>query len=285
MTFATTILHRLETVEAAQPRLTWYGPEDERVELSGRVLANWVTKATNLLVEESDVEPGSRVELDLSVHWRSLVWGLATLVAGGELVLPAAADDEDDRPEERPDEDEGWGQEADPWDDEDEVEPEEKEDEAFVAHVSAESDVIVTNRTDGAAQAEVVLVIALPALAMQVSEALPVGALDAAAGLMGQGDELTFVEEPDGADVALRLPGDEQISYDGLAAWSAGQLPAALRETTGARVLCRPDALAQSLAHAIATWHAGGSVVLIAEDVPAGQVRHIADTEHVGHRC
>src|SRR5690625_3641474 len=95
MTFATTILDRLATIDSAQPRLTWYGAEDERVELSGRVLANWVIKAANLLVEDSDVEPGSRVSLDLPVHWRSLVWGLATLVAGGELVLPSP-DEEDD---------------------------------------------------------------------------------------------------------------------------------------------------------------------------------------------
>ena len=33
------------------PALTWYGPDGERVELSQRVLANWVTKAMNLLTD------------------------------------------------------------------------------------------------------------------------------------------------------------------------------------------------------------------------------------------
>ena len=41
------------TAEPGRPRLTWYAPA-ERVELSGHVLDNWVTKTANLLVEEYD---------------------------------------------------------------------------------------------------------------------------------------------------------------------------------------------------------------------------------------
>ncbi|WP_330998305.1 TIGR03089 family protein [Georgenia wutianyii] len=88
MSIATKVLDLLTGDEPNQPRLTWYGPDDERVELSGRVLANWVTKATNLLVEEGEVGPGTRVLLDVPVHWRALVWAMATWCAGGELVLP-----------------------------------------------------------------------------------------------------------------------------------------------------------------------------------------------------
>ena len=290
MTFATTILDRLATIDSAQPRLTWYGAEDERVELSGRVLANWVIKAANLLVEESDVEPGSRVSLDLPVHWRSLVWGLATLVAGGELVLPSPdEEDDDDWSSDRPDEDDGWGQGGDPddWEEEDEVEvdDEPEEDDAFVAHITAEPDVIVTHRTDGAAQADVVLVIALPALARQVDEALPVGALDASAGLMGQGDELTYVEEPAGSDIAVRPLPAKEVAYDGLEEWATHQMPALLRDAEITRVLCRPDTLGQSLSHALAIWHAGGSVVLLSDDVPAGQVARIIEAENAAKRC
>src|SRR5690625_3324524 len=289
MTFATDILDRLASHNPAQPRLTWYGADDERVELSGRVLANWVTKATNLLVDEADVEPGSKVLLDLPVHWRSLVWGLATLVAGGEAVTLAAEEDDEDWPEDRPDEDDGWGQGEDDeeWDDEDDVEVDvdEEEDEAFVAHVTAEPDVVVTHRTDGSAQADVVLVIALPALAREVTEALPVGALDAAAGLMGQGDDLTFVEEPAEAEVALRVPGAEEVTYEGLAPWAQRQLPARLRDAEIARVLCRPESVAVALGHALAIWHAGGAVVLLSEEIPAGRVADIVAAENATQRA
>src|SRR5699024_4296186 len=97
MSVATTVLTQLAESGGTQPRLTWYGADDERVELSGRVLANWVTKAANLLTEEADLSPGSRVLLDLPIHWRAAVWALATWTAGGEVVLPGMTEtDEDD---------------------------------------------------------------------------------------------------------------------------------------------------------------------------------------------
>ncbi len=37
--------------DPGRPRLTWYGADGERVELSARVLENWVAKTANLLVE------------------------------------------------------------------------------------------------------------------------------------------------------------------------------------------------------------------------------------------
>ncbi len=73
--------------DPGRPRLTWYGPQGERIELSGAVLDNWVAKTTNLLVEEFDAGPGSRLRLDLPVHWRTLVWALAAWRAGA-TVLP-----------------------------------------------------------------------------------------------------------------------------------------------------------------------------------------------------
>ena len=41
----------------ARPAPPWYGDDGERVELSGPVLAQWVTKTANLLVEELDAGP------------------------------------------------------------------------------------------------------------------------------------------------------------------------------------------------------------------------------------
>src|SRR5688572_8303068 len=78
--------------EPGRPRLTWYGPDGERVELSGAVLENWVTKTTNLLVEELDAAPGSRVVLDLPPHWRTVLWALATWRACA-CVVAAGPDD------------------------------------------------------------------------------------------------------------------------------------------------------------------------------------------------
>ncbi|WP_022918990.1 TIGR03089 family protein [Ruania albidiflava] len=70
------------------PALTWYGPDDERVELSGPVLANWVTKATNLLTDEADVTTETVVRLDLPMHWRTAVWALAVWACGGTVAFP-----------------------------------------------------------------------------------------------------------------------------------------------------------------------------------------------------
>lgn len=76
-----------------QPALTWYGPDDERVDLTGRVSANWIIKAANLLSMELAVEPGAAVWLDLPPHWRSVVWAHAAWCLGAEITTdPAGAD-------------------------------------------------------------------------------------------------------------------------------------------------------------------------------------------------
>jgi uncharacterized protein (TIGR03089 family) len=77
--------------EPGRPRLTWYGAAGERIELSGAVLGNWVSKTTNLLVEELDAGPGTRVLLDLPPHWRSVVWALAAWRVGATVAVGAAA--------------------------------------------------------------------------------------------------------------------------------------------------------------------------------------------------
>jgi len=79
------------TRDPGRPRLTWYGDGGERVELSGAVLDNWVSKTANLLVEELDAGPGTRVLLDLPAHWRTVVWALAVWRVGACVVLPGAS--------------------------------------------------------------------------------------------------------------------------------------------------------------------------------------------------
>lgn len=82
----------LPAVRGARPALTWYGTGDERVELSGRVLANWAVKAAGLLLDEADAGPGVRVALELPAHWRTLVWALGAWTAGAEVSLASVAD-------------------------------------------------------------------------------------------------------------------------------------------------------------------------------------------------
>ena len=78
--------------DPGRPRVTFYedtpGPtRGERIELSAKVLANWVSKAANALQEEWDLAPGSRVRLALPPHWRSLYWALAVWSVGATVVL------------------------------------------------------------------------------------------------------------------------------------------------------------------------------------------------------
>lgn len=67
------------------PRLTWYGADGERVELSGRVLVNWVAKTANLFLDDLDVRPGETVVVDLPAHWRAPVLWLAAWYVGARV--------------------------------------------------------------------------------------------------------------------------------------------------------------------------------------------------------
>ncbi|GAA4434151.1 hypothetical protein GCM10023169_41400 [Georgenia halophila] len=230
----------LESLDAdgTSPRLTWYGPGGERTELSGRVLANWVTKAANMLVEEGDVEPGTAVVVHLPVHWRALVWALAAWTAGAQ-VLPRDAGDAGT----------GAGGRGDATADEE--------------LATADGVVVVTSEPDhapGREGADLVLAVALPSLAMSWDGPdLPTGVVDAAAELLGYGDALGYVVEPDDGDLAVG--GD--VTYGELASWAAGTVGAAAEEDRPARVLVSPASLHGLLRQAVGVWLAGGSVVLV----------------------
>lgn len=90
------LLRDLATIDPTSPRLTFYDDTPgttcgERVELSGRVLVNWVSKAANLLQDEFDAGPGTRVALDLPAHWRAAYWALAAWATGSTVVTPVTA--------------------------------------------------------------------------------------------------------------------------------------------------------------------------------------------------
>lgn len=85
------LLPALLRSDSARPRITCYDDTTgERIELSAKVLANWVAKAANLLQDEFDVGPGSVVALDLPPHWRTLYWALAVWRTGAAVHLPPA---------------------------------------------------------------------------------------------------------------------------------------------------------------------------------------------------
>lgn len=291
MTIGTRLLAQWQDHDPSRPRLTWYGPESERVELSGRVLANWVVKAANLLGEEADVERDSRVLLDLPVHWRTLVWAAGTWTAGGQVLLPP-------EPEES-EEDDPYGEDEDAYpeldDDYEDDEPEDDEEgEDFVPDAEeSDPEVIVTDRPtqDGTS---LVLAIALPALATEVTEPMPSSALDASALLPGQADELGILWEPEAGDPALAggdvvsLRGEKTVSFGDLTEWAAQQSPAAFRRTEAAqavRTLCSPESVSSLLAHAVTVWLRGGSVIVVDESVTHEQRMRIAETEQATARC
>lgn len=94
------VLAQLLRSDPARPRVTWYddtpGPTaGERIELSAKVLANWVSKAANALQDEFDVEPGSTVRLALPPHWRALYWALAVWSVGGCVSVEQGDSDPD----------------------------------------------------------------------------------------------------------------------------------------------------------------------------------------------
>jgi uncharacterized protein (TIGR03089 family) len=77
----------------AAPLLTWYDdPAGERVELSALTLANWVAKTANLLQDEFDVRPGSRVAVVLPPHWQTAAVLLGVWSCGGTVVTTAGED-------------------------------------------------------------------------------------------------------------------------------------------------------------------------------------------------
>ena len=76
----------------ALPLVTHYDDSTgERVELSAVTTANWVAKTANLLVDDLDAGPGTRVRVGLPTHWLRVVWLLSTWAVGG-VVTDRGAD-------------------------------------------------------------------------------------------------------------------------------------------------------------------------------------------------
>ena len=73
--------------DPSRPFLTYYDESTgERVELSGVTAANWVAKTSNFLVDDLDVEPGTRIRIGLPSHWLRFVWVLSCWSVGAAVV-------------------------------------------------------------------------------------------------------------------------------------------------------------------------------------------------------
>lgn len=103
MTALTGLLARRR--DAGRPFVTFYDlGSGERVELSAVTTLNWVAKTCGLLVDDLDVEPGTRVRVGLPSHWERVVWTLACWQVGA-VVTDGAADVGVTGPDLRADED------------------------------------------------------------------------------------------------------------------------------------------------------------------------------------
>jgi len=218
------LLRMLLAQDPGGPRVTWYGPGAERVELSAKVLDNWVAKTANLLVDELDVGPASTVLIDLPAHWRTAVWLLATWSAGACAVVPAPGSTTDAAPD--------------------------------VLVTTDPRGHVLAPTTRGVA-------VALPALAVRFPGdpgELPPDWIDAAVEVRGFGDVFVQPVAPAAGDPALVAAGCPAVPHAGLLTAAAEQAEA-LALPDGVRLLtCAGPA--QAPATLLAPLLLGGSVVL-----------------------
>lgn len=80
------------TNRGAAPALTWYAGSglSERIELSGKVCANHLTKIANYLSLECELGVGQTMWVDLPSSWKSMLWSSAALLLGANLEFLAA---------------------------------------------------------------------------------------------------------------------------------------------------------------------------------------------------
>ncbi|MGO4383753.1 TIGR03089 family protein [Specibacter sp. RAF43] len=242
-TTAPDLLTLLRSNNPTAPRLTWYGPDSERVELSGRVLENWVAKTANFLVDDLDAEPGSVVALDVPVHWRSLVWLLASWAVGatvhtGTIQTGTSGND--------------------------------------AADIVATTDPAAASASFPAGgRSPLIVAVALPALAMRWTAELPADAIDYSGEVRAHSDVYFPDNAPDGESIAWESPAGAVSFADLFAAGSAG-----VASGGPERVLLQArDGWAGVVSGALAAWAGGGSVVLL--DPSVADSEHLRGVENV----
>ncbi len=234
------LLRDLVASDPGRPRVTVYDDTDsptrgERIELSARVLANWVAKAANLLHDDLDAGPGSVVLLDLPPHWRTLYWALAAWSVGACVEVPAGRTGDAVRSP-------GGGP-------------------GPAEVLSPGADVVVTDAVDVASGADEAVLVTLAALARSAGVTVPPGVTDEARELATHGDRFDPWDAPDPDDPALRSGGDV-IAFGGLVPEPAGDPQRAHTATTDTVAFLRL---------ALEVWAADGSIV-VTRGQPAGDV-------------
>ncbi len=81
--------------DAARPLVTQVWTGGERAELSVRTFENNVAKAANLLQDEIESGPRSRILLQLPLHWQHSVWLTAGALVGTQIATSAGPHDSD----------------------------------------------------------------------------------------------------------------------------------------------------------------------------------------------
>ncbi|NHU85341.1 hypothetical protein GWK18_07005 [Kocuria sp. JC486] len=265
------------------PALVFYGTDGGRVELSGRVFENWVSKTANFFVDDLGLMAGDTVVVDSTAHWRTAVvlaaaWRVGAVV---ELVDPT--------PGTSPAEGDGAG-----------LNPGAGASGANSASMSesvSAAQVVVLLDGDApsgapesaAAKTEVlrqwgtpeeVLVLAYPALALSLTqERLPDGALDYCAEIRAHGDHWSGGPSAGADHTALRVEGR---------AWTGHELFEERSEHV--RVLSETPVTAvrlevahwthRSIAQLLAIWSTGTTAVLT--DREDQDIARIMTSERVG---
>lgn len=94
------LLSHLLALDPASPRLTVYNESTgARLDFSAITLDNWAAKVGNMLLEELDLEEGSRIGLDLPVSWQAAVIVLGALATGIEVSFLDPGSDAEDEPD------------------------------------------------------------------------------------------------------------------------------------------------------------------------------------------
>ncbi|MGL4174830.1 MAG: TIGR03089 family protein [Dermatophilaceae bacterium] len=241
------LLAALVASDPGRPRITWYDDTDgptrgERVELSARVLANWVAKAGNLARDELDVEPGTVVRLDLPPHWRTLYWALAVWSLGAVVEIPGSR---------------GLGGPPGA------AGPTSGVSAPSVDDAPAPDAVVTTDPGPDETHRPALAVVTLAALARSAPVPVPAGAVDEAREIATHGDVLDLWDTPAPGDPALRA-GGTVIRYGDLVPAPGARRDPAPRVHTSTRDT------AAFLRIAVNAWAAGGSVVLTRGEPDAG---------------
>ena len=253
------VLEHLVATDQTAPRVTFYertpGPtQGERIELSAKVLTNWVSKAANLLSEELDVDASSSVIVHLpAAHWRTAYWCLAVWSLGAQVVFVDADDDDGALPS---------------------------------APIVREADVLVTSNPADEVDSDIV-VVTLAMLARRSSAPLPTDAIDEAQELSTFGDVFTPFDVPAPTAAALTVVTGGGI--DGLLhvtdmSWkrvshpsqvlAVGDMEDLLQRHAGRHFLASPSP--ELLAGVLA---GGGSVVLVRGDMEAADLARLLEQE------